>query len=85
MPKLNWEFILYNLRDAGEQIDEIVRLAESGDLDETNFQIKLEHVYHHLNFAWNLSRIGSKRAARCVRKDFNEWSKFPRDLEEYEI
>lgn len=85
MPKLNLEFILYNLRDAGGQIDEIIKLAEAGDLDETDFRIKMEHAYHHLNFAWNIRRMGSKRASNCVRQDFNEWSKYPRDLDEYEI
>lgn len=85
MPKLNWDFILDNLRDAGGQIDEIVKLAESGNLDKTDFRIKMEHAYHHLNFAWNIRNIGPKRAAQCSKKDFNEWSKYPRDLEEYEL
>ena len=85
MPKLNLELILYNLRDAGGQIEEIIELAEAGDQDEPDFRIKMEHAYHHLNFAWNIRRRGSKRASKCAKKDFNEWSKFPLDVEEYEI
>lgn len=85
MPKLNSEIILYNLRDVREQIDEIIRLAETEDLDKINFQVKMEHAYHHLNCAWNVRQIGTKRYAKCTKKDFNEWSKFPRDLDEYEI
>lgn len=85
MPKLNWEIILYNLKDVREQIDEIITLAEAGDLDKINFQVKMEHAYHHLNSAWNIRHLGTKRYAKCAKKDFNEWSKYPRDLEEYEI
>ncbi len=85
MPRLNLEFILYNLRDVREQVDEIIKLAEAGDLDEINFETSMEHAYHHLNFAWNIRHMGSKRAAKCVRKDFNKWSKYPRDLDEYKI
>lgn len=85
MPKLNWEFILYNLRDVREQIDEIIRLAEAEDLDEIGFQIKMEHAYHHLNFAWNIRHVSSDRSSKCVAEDFNEWSKFPNDLELWRI
>ena len=85
MPKLNLEFILHNLIDAREQIEKIIKLAEAQDLDENDFQIKMEHAYHHLNFAWNIRRMSFKRAAQCIKNDFNEWSKFPRDLDEYKI
>jgi len=81
MAKLNWDFILYNLRDVREQIDEIVKLAEAGDLDEMDFELKMEHAYHHLNFAWNIRHAPPDRASQCVAEDFNEWSKFPSDLE----
>jgi hypothetical protein len=83
MPKLNWEFILYNLRDAQEELDRVIKLAEAGDMDEIDFRVKMEHAYHHLNFAWNIRHVTSKRAAKCVKEDFNEWSKFPKDIEEY--
>ena len=85
MPKLNLKFILSNLRDAREELDTIIELAQSGKLDETDFQIKMEHAYHHLNFAWNIRHVPATRASQCVAEDFNQWSKFPADLEEYNI
>jgi hypothetical protein len=83
MPKLNLEFILYSLKDVRETLDEIIDLAEAATLDEIDFRIKMEHAYHHLHFAWNIRHVGAKRSSECVADDFNRWSKFPEELEEY--
>lgn len=85
MPKLNWKFILHNLRDAQEEIDCIIRDAEAGALDEIGFETKMEHAYHHLNFAWNILKIPTERASECIPEDFNAWSKFPSDLDEFKL
>ena len=85
MAELNFDFIVNNLRDVREQIDELVKLAEAGDLDDVNFELKMEHAYHHLNFAWNIRHVPPDRASRCVAEDFNDWSMFPSDLEIYKI
>lgn len=60
-------------------------MAESGKLDEIDFEIKMEHAYHHLNFAWNIRHIAAKRASECAAEDFNQWSKYPEELEIYKI
>lgn len=81
MPKLNCEIVLYNLRDAREQLAEIEKLAASGELDEIAFESMIQHAYHHLNFAWNVRHITSKRYSSLTDNEFAEWSKFPDDLE----
>jgi len=81
MPKLNQEFILYNLKDVREQIDKIIKLAEGGELDEIAFEADIAHAYHHLNFAWNIRHASPKRASQCIPEDFKEWSKYPADIE----
>lgn len=81
MPKLNWEIILYNLRDVKQEIEKIEQFAGSDAMTAYDFQTMMEHAYHHLNFAWNTRHISTKRYSKCVEKDFNEWSKFPKDLE----
>lgn len=85
MPKLNWEIILSNINDAREQLEEIEKLIEEKKLSEVAFQIKLEHAFHHLNFAWNIRHLPSKSYRKMSDEDFNEWSKFPEEIEIYKI
>jgi D-hexose-6-phosphate mutarotase len=85
MPRLNWKNILYNIKETREQLEEIERLAAEKNLSETELQIKLEHAYHHLNVAWNSRHSPSKRYTEMSDEDFNEWSKFPAEIEAYKL
>lgn len=83
MAKLNWEIILYNLVEAREQIEQIEKLANSEKKpSEIEFQIKLLHAYHHLNFAWNIRHASTKSYAKLTEDDFNKWGKYPTDIED---
>ena len=46
------------------------------------FEVTMEHVYHHVNYAWNCRHAGAERAAHCAMRDFNRWEKFPKDWPE---
>lgn len=46
------------------------------------FEVTMEHVYHHVNYAWNCRHAGAERAIRCSERDFNRWEKFPKDWPE---
>src|SRR3954464_5154701 len=82
MPKLNWEIILYNIAEAREQLEQIEELVRGGKKPhEVNLQIMLEHAYHHLNFAWNIRHVSTKRYSKLSNDEFNEWSKFPKEIE----
>lgn len=86
MPKLNWKIVLYNVREAREQLEEIENyIAQQKTLSEAELHIKLEHAYHHLNFAWNIRRKSSKSYAELSDEDFNEWSKFPKEMKPSKI
>ncbi len=81
MPKLNREIILYNIKEAREQLEEIENdIAQKKVLSEIELQIKLEHAYHHLNFAWNIRNESSKKYTHLTSSDFNKWSKFPKEM-----
>lgn len=83
MPRLNRNNILYNIRDAREQLEEIERLLENQDVSVNELQAKLEHAYHHLNYAWNTRFVTDQRYKNVSDREFNEWSKFPSDIEVY--
>ncbi|HYG11700.1 MAG TPA: hypothetical protein VD835_17265 [Pyrinomonadaceae bacterium] len=86
MRKLNWEIILSNLAEAREQLEKIELRVKAGEPPaEGEFQIMLEHAYHHLNIAWNVRRVSAERYAQLTDEEFNQWSKFPRELEEWKI
>jgi hypothetical protein len=86
MRGLNWTIILYNLAEAREQIQKIEQTAKQGEkISEVEFQTMLEHAYHHLNFAWNIRHASTKRYRHLTDNDFDEWSKFPKEIEEYSI
>jgi hypothetical protein len=86
MAKLNWEVILYNIRDAREQLQEIENLVNEGHPpSKIEFHIKLEHTFHHLCVAWNARQVSTKRYANLSDKDFNEWSKLPKNIKPYKI
>lgn len=86
MQKLNWEIILSNLTEAREQLEKIeLRVKANEAPAEGEFQVMLEHAYHHLNVAWHTRRISTKRYSRLTDEEFNQWSKFPRELEESKI
>ena len=82
----NKDLIKSNIEEAKEQLEEIISdLEKDPEYSETEFQISLEHAYHHLNYAWNIRNIEEIRAGECSQKDYKEWSKFPvNELSEYE-
>ena len=51
MPKLILENIAYNLEDALEELQKLDKRISLGDIpDEVEFQIIMQHIYHHLDF-----------------------------------
>ncbi len=81
MPKLNWEIIASNIAEARKQLEGIEARIKSGDPPEpVEFQIMLQHAYHHLNFAWNARHWPTGRYARLTQEDFEAGGKLPTDL-----
>lgn len=86
MAKLNWTIIGYNLAEAREQLEAIEKqINDVKPPTEEGFQVMLEHTLHHLAFAWNIRRISTKRYSKLSNAEFNEWSKFPPELEPLHI
>ena len=86
MRRLNWKIILYNIAEARERLEQIEARAKNGKKPaEGELQIMLEHAYHHLNFAWNIRHVPSKRYSKLSDAEFNRWSKFPKEIEEWKI
>ena len=86
MSKFNWDVILYNIREAREQLQAIESQVNDGNPPlKGEFQVMIEHAYHHLNFAWNVKEVSTKKYANLSDDDFNKWSKFPKEIKASKI
>ena len=73
------DYTLWNLKEAAQELATIIASLESGDGDEFN-HASLDHLYHHINTAWNARDVSEERAQQCSEADFNLWRRFPDDL-----
>jgi hypothetical protein len=79
--KLNLEIIRSNLAEAIEQLVKTERKAASGVLTEEEFQIDLQHAYHHINFSWNIRRVATAEYASLTQEQFHKWGSYPSEIE----
>lgn len=81
MPNLNWEIIGCNVAEPREQLQQIEARINGNDLpDPVEFQIMMQHAFHHLNFAWNARTISTERYARLSQDEFDLYGRLPDDL-----
>jgi len=80
---MNLDYILYNMREAhkdlGRAIEELV--AESTHY-ESDLYLAMQHVYHHLNTAWNARHSTPEQSGVCTAEDFHRWRQYPPDLDQ---
>jgi hypothetical protein len=83
MAKINWRTIKVDIAEARGQLQDIEKRIKKRDFpSEPEFQIMLQHAYHHLNFAWNARHKTTKQYASLSDADFKTWGKYPRDIED---
>ena len=74
---LEWALLGSGLHEAHEHLGDLIKAMNSeSDFDEISFGIKLEHIYAHLNQAWN----GRDKKGDWSDADFDNFSKYPTDL-----
>jgi hypothetical protein len=79
---LNTSYVLFNLREALEQIDKAIRDLESDpEYSDADLWVAMTHLYHHVNVAWNAGNSTVEESAKCSAEDFKKWSHYPADLE----
>ena len=78
---MNKHWILFHLHEAQEELTRTIDELESNpDYLETEFQIAMAHIYHHLNTGWNSRALDHERTALCSEHDFDVWRSFPTDI-----
>ena len=76
------DYILFHLNEAKEALDEIINdLKSNSEYDTPEFEVDIQHLYHHINTAWNSKFASNKEIEECSGEDFNKWRDFPTDIE----
>jgi len=78
--KLNRKYIYYNLQEAQEEIDILLKNILKENYDHEQFYKSFQHLVHHVNIAWNARGISSEATSDPSDEEMLEWSKFPTDL-----
>ena len=78
---MNKRFILFNLEEAHESIGKMIgSLRADPEYDYGNYWVELQHVYQHINTAWNARDSTHEQAMACSQEDFDRWGLYPTDL-----
>jgi hypothetical protein len=75
---MNRDYVLYHLREAAEELTRtIAEIENKADYDDVEFEAAMQHLYHHVNTAWNAREASEETARECSEKDFHAWRQFP--------
>ncbi len=76
------DYALWHLQEAKEELDRTIKaLAADPEYGEEEFRVAIEHLYNHVNTAWNARNASPERTAVCSEADFKTWRHFPTDID----
>jgi hypothetical protein len=79
---MNRDYVLWNLREAAEAVTDAIKEIEADpEYDDGQFQLALNHLYDHLNTAWNARNASTDQTETCSAEDFQGWRQFPTDID----
>jgi hypothetical protein len=78
---LNTEWVLFNLKEAKEELERAIREIEGDpDYSSAEFGIVLTEVYEHVNMAWNSREVSDAEARECTTANYCRWRRMPTDV-----
>jgi hypothetical protein len=78
---VNREFVLYHLREASEELARTVREIEKDtEYGSGELLVAVQHVYHHLNSAWNGRDVSELKALNVTDASWSRLGEFPADF-----
>ncbi|MGE5086477.1 MAG: hypothetical protein ACM3MG_09275 [Bacillota bacterium] len=76
---MNTKFIVYNFQEIEEEIAIVMSRIRKGMSHEEYYK-SVQHIYHHLNIAWNARESLPEGVADLDDPRMDEWKEFPKDL-----
>ena len=77
---MNKRWVLFHLTETIQELQKLTNTFASEAVSTEEFEIAIEHAYHHLNTAWNSRSISDEEAREHGDSDFVNWRQFPKDL-----
>ena len=78
---MNKPYVLWNLKEAREAVDQLIADMQADvDYDFGEFRVDMEHLYHHINTAWNARDASPETAVHALRKTSIDGANFLRIL-----
>lgn len=75
---MNVKYIAYNLQEAQEEIEIMLKKIQSGkEYAHEDFYKSMQHLIHHVNIAWNARNATEEEVEES---DLDKWSHFPKDF-----
>ena len=75
------DYLLFNLEEAKEAIDQLISdINNDPDYDVGNYIVDMQHIYSHINSAWNGKDFDSNHE-ELTDELYQKFTKFPDDLE----
>ena len=81
MKDINWDIVLSNIAEARHELESMESIIKKKTFSEGELQVGLQHAYHHLNFAWNVRHVSTRRYAHLSDAEFRKWGKYPREID----
>jgi hypothetical protein len=79
---MNKDYVLYHLVAAEDALrDTIAEIKSDPEYEYGDFRVDMEHVYTHVNSAWNAREASEAAAKECSEENFHLWRQFPTDIE----
>ncbi len=76
--------ISYNLEDALEELAHISKMFHPNvEVDESEFKVRMAHLYGHLNTVWNMRNVSETDLESASSEQRDAWSRFPKDIEPF--
>ena len=73
-------YALFNLKEAKSALEELIAEMESdADYDIGNYMVDIQHLYWHINSAWNGREFGVSDQ-RLTSEMYEQFIQFPTDL-----
>jgi hypothetical protein len=79
---MNKDYVLFHLTEAEKAIQELIaEIRSDPEYEYGNYRVDMEHLYHHVNTAWNARDAAAVAVQECSEEDFRRWRQFPPDME----
>lgn len=78
---MNKEHVRFHLQEASEAIQSILaELKDDSEYGEGDYWPDIQHLYYHINTAWNGRDATDEQVKICSEADFEKWAAFPADI-----